>query len=254
MYKLISKVLTSRLRDVLDGVISESQNAFICRRQILDFSLVASECVDFRLSSGIPRVLCKLDIEKAFNHVNWSFLLYMLPYWRDWVLGRDEGGGSSSIFRLSDVSQLRCLRCVLVCFRAISGLKVNVGKSSLVLVGEVHDIANLAAVLGCRVSHFPISYLGLPLGSSLRRVRGWDLVIERIRDGKNTRLWKDLRCGERSLAYLFLRLLRIAIDKHAWVANCYRLDSGRITWDVRFRRLFHDWELDDVSNLLVTLY
>ncbi|XP_059635243.1 uncharacterized protein LOC132277399 [Cornus florida] len=100
-------------------------------------------------------------------------------------MGKDTFFGMSSALRggyrpSHDVSQLRFLRCVLVCFQSVSGLKVNVGKSSLVLVGEVHDVANLATALGCEVSHFPISYLRLPLGSSLRRVGGWDLVIERF--------------------------------------------------------------------------
>ena len=47
-------------------------------RQILDSMLIASECIDNRLKTGIPGVLCKLDVEKAYDHVNWSFLTYML--------------------------------------------------------------------------------------------------------------------------------------------------------------------------------
>ncbi len=36
-------------------------------------------------------MLCKLDIEKAYNHVNWNFLLYMLrrcgfsEKWHQWI-------------------------------------------------------------------------------------------------------------------------------------------------------------------------
>ncbi|XP_059628553.1 uncharacterized protein LOC132271240 [Cornus florida] len=87
----------------------------------------------------------------------------------------------------ADVSQIRYLRCLLVCFQAVSGLKV-IRKSSLVPVGEVHNIDELAAVLGCGISSFPISYLDLPLGSPSRRVGGWDPVVERYE--KRLAEWK----------------------------------------------------------------
>ena len=47
-------------------------------RHILDSFVIASECIDHRLKSGVPGVLCKLDVEKAYDHVSWGFLMYML--------------------------------------------------------------------------------------------------------------------------------------------------------------------------------
>jgi hypothetical protein len=37
-----------------------------------------NECFDSRLKSGEPGVLCKLDMEKAYDHVDWNFLIYLL--------------------------------------------------------------------------------------------------------------------------------------------------------------------------------
>lgn len=78
LYKLILKVLARRLAKVLGKVIEESQNAFVEGRQILDTVLLANEVVDEFVNNKREGIACKLDMEKAYDHVNWNFVDYML--------------------------------------------------------------------------------------------------------------------------------------------------------------------------------
>jgi hypothetical protein len=180
---------------VLD-IISNSQNAFIGGKQILDLVLIVNECLDSRIKSG------ELGI---YDHMNWSFLLYMLrrcgfgKKWCKWiahcissihfsVLGNNtlagffsnshglrQGGSLSSLLfvivmkALSKVISaimnwglllgffvgsrnvgglnLSYLRCLFLCFEAVSSLKINLTKPKLVPIGNASNVEGLARIL-----------------------------------------------------------------------------------------------------------
>ena len=78
LYKLLAKVLVNRLKKVVGNVVSSAQNAFVEGRQILDAALIANEAIDSLLKRNESGVLCKLDIEKGYDYLNWNFWLFMM--------------------------------------------------------------------------------------------------------------------------------------------------------------------------------
>jgi hypothetical protein len=72
------------------------------------------------------------------------------------------------------------IQMVLTCFEATTGLRVNMAKSEMVLVGEVQDISELAESLCCRIGVLPLSYLGMPLGASYKATAVWNPILEKM--------------------------------------------------------------------------
>ena len=68
------------------------------------------------------------------------------------------------------------VRLALSCFQVFTGLKVNVGKSEIVPVGEVNDLDALANILHCRVGSLLMKYLGMLLGTSFKTASIWNPI------------------------------------------------------------------------------
>ena len=80
IYKVVSKTLANRLKVILPRIILANQSAFVKGRLLMENVLLASELVkDYHKDSISPRCAMKLDISKAFDSVQWSFLLNCLP-------------------------------------------------------------------------------------------------------------------------------------------------------------------------------
>lgn len=76
-YKIIYKTLANKLKRVIPNIISHFQSAFIQSRQISNNIVIAHEILRFLKSSKSPHhhVAIKLDMNKSFDKVEWSYIL-----------------------------------------------------------------------------------------------------------------------------------------------------------------------------------
>ena len=263
---LISKMLANRLKKVMNQLVNKAQNAFVEGRQILDASLIANEVIDSMVKGKERGVLCKLDIEKAYDQINLKLLISVLKEmgfgckWIEWVkwciftasfsvlingssngffsstrglrqgdplspylfflgmevfsllIDKDVSGGfligytlkgrngeavtishllfadDILVFCRDSEDQMVYLSWILLYFEALFGLKVNLGKSAILPVGDVENIEQLACELGCKAGTLPSTYLGLSLSTRQNSVRIWEGIEERFR--KRLIAWK----------------------------------------------------------------
>ncbi|RVW35957.1 putative methyltransferase PMT7 [Vitis vinifera] len=80
---------------------------------------------------------------------------------------------------------LEYLHWIFMWLEAISRLKINLGKSELILVGDVSNLEELVGILGCKVGALPTTYLGLPLGIPHKSYRVWEGVEECLLCGRD---------------------------------------------------------------------
>jgi len=78
-FKIISKVIADRLAPIMPNIISEEQMGFIHQRNIRDCLCIASEATNLLHNKAFGgNLVLKIDITKAFDTLEWSFLMQTL--------------------------------------------------------------------------------------------------------------------------------------------------------------------------------
>ncbi|XP_026445203.1 uncharacterized protein LOC113345742 [Papaver somniferum] len=122
------------------------------------------------------------------------------------------------LFVDATTDEIRRLLLILSTFELLTGMKLNLEKSSMVSVGVDELVEELALELGCRVEKLPFKYLGLPVGATARNVTVWEDVIRRMErklvPWKNKYLNKDgrlvlIKSCLSSLRIYFLSLIKM---------------------------------------------
>ena len=73
-YKIASRALAGRLRQIIHAVVAPDQSCGVPGRYIGENVSFLRDVVHFASSSDVPVALLSLDQEKAFDRVDWSFL------------------------------------------------------------------------------------------------------------------------------------------------------------------------------------
>ncbi|GFZ06235.1 hypothetical protein Acr_18g0004050 [Actinidia rufa] len=188
-------------------IIGVEQSALIGGRIIQGSVFITNEVVDDWRKNSIKGLVIKLDFEKAYDKVNWNYLLSMKKkfgfpqkcgrFEHAFNKAREPGllkgvsigpnriivshlqfADDAVVFYEAEFTEVLNVRRILRCFELISGLKIHFHKSVLCGIGVDHDLTkSLADLLKCMVQSLPLNYLGMPLGASPRFRATWNLLL-----------------------------------------------------------------------------
>jgi hypothetical protein len=92
IYKIITKVITLRLKPILPFIISHEQSRYVEGRQIKDSVILSYEVIHSLKSTSILDMLIKLDLSKSFDKLSWQYMSSLLlaisfdAEWVNWIM------------------------------------------------------------------------------------------------------------------------------------------------------------------------
>ncbi|KAJ9541752.1 hypothetical protein OSB04_028258 [Centaurea solstitialis] len=207
--KVVSKVLAGRPKLVIDSVISPEQTAFVKGKNITDGPLIVNEILTW--AKRVPKKLFifKVDFEKAFDNLGWSFLFDVMKqmefgadFYREGLAVKDatgkgflngvylsnNGPSVSSLHYADDAiflglwgeGNIRNLMKILKWFHLALGLNINWNKSTLMGIKvQATEIARVSFEVGCKVGVLPFTYLGFPIGTLMSKESSWKTLYDK---------------------------------------------------------------------------
>jgi ribonuclease HI len=80
VYKIVTKIIVSRIRPILNNLISPYQTAFVPGRRGVDNVIIAQELIHTiqKKKGRLGHFILKIDLEKAYDRIEWSFIREVL--------------------------------------------------------------------------------------------------------------------------------------------------------------------------------
>ncbi|KAL0453719.1 UNVERIFIED_CONTAM: putative mitochondrial protein [Sesamum latifolium] len=246
--KIASICLANRLKLLMNSIVSQSQSAFIPDRLITDNVLLAFELNHFlKVSNRSKKAFAalKLDMSKAYDRVEWSFLRWVLlrlgfeselvelvmllvttvsySLTIEEAFMSDPASGYAGGVTGDKNAQIGPIRSILDIYAKASGQEVNFSKSSMVISGAVQqeEKRRLARLLGVQLVVSHDRYLGLPAAAGKSR----KALFQNIRDRLFTRIngWNSKLLSQAGKGVLIKSVLQ---SLPTYAMSCFRLPDN----------------------------
>ena len=74
----MTKTLAARIKPVLPHIISIDQNGYVSGRQLSHSVRLVQDVMNYTDVNTIPELLLQIDFEKAFDSLEWNFIVQAL--------------------------------------------------------------------------------------------------------------------------------------------------------------------------------
>nr|GEW44185.1 hypothetical protein [Tanacetum cinerariifolium] len=197
VYKVITKILQSRLSSVISDLISDVQTAFLPNRQILDGPFIINELLARFHHKKQQAMVFKVDFAKAYDSIRWDYLEEqgdpLAPYL--FILVMESLHLSfSRVINAGIFTGVRIDPSIMISHLFYTDDAVFI---VIFLVWGSHLVNEAADLLGCSVMKTPFKYLGITVGGSTSLVKSWDETINKLKLRLSNWKLKTLSIGGR---------------------------------------------------------
>ncbi|XP_062099812.1 uncharacterized protein LOC133805659 [Humulus lupulus] len=187
LYKCISKLLCTRISEVLPFLVHSNQGAFIKNRNLAHNIMIFQDLLKGYTRKNISaRCIMKIDLSKAYDTVDWLFVEKLLK---------------------SLCFPSKFINWIMICLK---GLSANKSKSNI-FFGGVKDEAKLKILDLMQMDEgtFPLKYLGVHLRPTKWKAADCGVILDKLH--KNLNCWASRNlsfAGRAQLIHLVLLGIR----------------------------------------------